>query len=76
VAQGEGQAKGEQVMKLIGRVVAHAEDNELVSVRVFVRDAEGGFRTLGVHMPPHMAEHWPLGMPITVTVEKGEPGEP
>ena len=63
-------------MKLKGKVVGVVEDGEgMASIRVQFGAAECFFRALGVRVPLAEAEHWPLGMPVTVTVEKGEPNE-
>ena len=32
--------------------------------------------SITISVPIAEAEHWPLGMPVTVTVKKGEPDEP
>ena len=62
-------------MILKGKVVGLIAEGEKVSVRIGLPGGESFFRTLGVFVPTQEAEHWPLGMPVTITVEKGESGK-
>jgi len=59
-------------MILKGKVVGQMAEGERASIRIQLPDGETFFRTLGVFVAMQEAEHWPLGMPVTVTVEKGE----
>jgi hypothetical protein len=58
-------------MKLIGRVVSHMEAGEGRHViRVNIQEGEIFFRELGLFVLPSECTDWPLGTPVTVTVEK------